>query len=83
MAHHAKALAIVHKRLSNPIEATSQGTLGTVIAMACYSVSESPLLLSRVARASQAFSKRLHCLACTYQWTSSVVEITTRLTAEF
>lgn len=39
MAHHVKALAIIHQRLSDPKQAISQGTLGTVIAMACFSVS--------------------------------------------
>ena len=39
VAHHATALALVYKRLSDPEEATSEGTIATVIAMICYSVS--------------------------------------------
>ncbi|KAH8594617.1 fungal-specific transcription factor domain-containing protein [Bisporella sp. PMI_857] len=37
---HAAALRIIQKRLPNPEEATSEGTIATIIAMICYSHSK-------------------------------------------
>lgn len=36
LAHHTTAMAMVQKRLQDPRQATSDGTIATVIAMACY-----------------------------------------------
>lgn len=44
LAHHTTAMAMVQKRLKDPKEATSDGTIATVIAMACYAVSVLRLL---------------------------------------
>lgn len=38
LAHHTAALALVHNRLQDPQEATSDGTIATVMALTCYSV---------------------------------------------
>lgn len=39
IAHHTTALALIFKRLQDPAEATSEGTIATIIAMVCYAVS--------------------------------------------
>jgi len=49
VTRHTAALHLIQKRMSNPNEATQDGTIATIVAMICYSVGPSfDLTITRI-----------------------------------
>jgi hypothetical protein len=46
ITRHLAALSLVRKKISNPSEATSYGTIATIVALLCYAVRLSNLALA-------------------------------------